>query len=417
MKKNLIVLFLSLAGFISHSQPIETLKSIANILINNETYQAACEYTFSVPFGDTLTCEVFINTMKVPTDNFCGFYYNFLTAENYRNENFLDFTMYFDSTVYSSYLGVVEKTSYHESPSQFIEIKLDNMLIPAIQKKTFFYSITPYEIGQSIIDLTNDPHMVITQIPDTIIELDTCLRFILESKSDIPNFDRKNPEHWKKGKVIYEMCFNTSGYYPVFYKKEVFTPIVNDLEIAQFRNTTYNQKFADNYFTEKNLLPENWEKTDEATKKEEKSPYDLVGKKAPEWNLPVMGTETTFSSENLRGKTTLVEFTATWCGACYKAAEMMNRLETQFENNDEIEIISIYSSNLDSKESIERFITKLNAKSIILYAASNIEKEYNVYGYPKFFILSPKGIITKCIPGYSSAIEQEIIDALSNVGE
>lgn len=417
MKKKLIILILSFTGFISYSQPIETLKSIANTLINNETYQAACEYTFSVPFGDTLTCEVFCNTLKVPSDKFCGFYYNFQTDENYRNKKFPDFDMYFDSTVYSSYLGVVKKTSYRDSPSQFIEIKHDNMIINAIQKRDALYDVAPYEIGKSILKIINDPNMIIKQKPDTIIELDTCLRFIMESKSENKSFDRTNPDHRKEGKVIYEMCFNFSNYYPVLYKKEVFSPIINNLEIVRFRNTKFNQGFKKDYFSEGNLLPDNWEKQAESAKKVKNSAKDLIGKKAPKWDLPELGSSKTFSSDNLKGKTVLLEFTATWCSACYKAAQMINRLESAFDNNKKVEIVSIYSSNLDTKKSVERFANKLNVKSTVLYSASNIESKYFVFGYPNFFIISPKGTIIKYFSGYSSTIEDEIIKELSKINE
>jgi cytochrome c biogenesis protein CcmG/thiol:disulfide interchange protein DsbE len=417
MKKTLIIILLFFVGLISHSQTQDILKSIAYELINNETYQAACEYTFSTPFGDTLTGEFFLNTKKVPTDKFCGFYYNFQTFESYRNEKFPDFTIYFDSIVYFSYLGKVKKTSYHESPSQFIEIKLENGFIPSIQKRTAFYNITPYEIGNKIVEIINDSNMIISQKPDTIIELDTCLRYILESKSENKLFDRSNPGHWKDGKTIYELCFHYSKHYPVLYKNEVFTPIANQMQSAHFRNTQINNKLPANYFSEENLLPVDWDKTEPTTQNEKKTPNELIGRQAPKWNLPVLGSGKTFSSENLKSKTVLIEFTATWCGACFRAAEMMNRLDTEFENNSNVEIISIYSSDLDKKESVERFAQKMNAKSTILYSAIKVGEMFNIQGYPNFFIISPEGIVTKYIPGYSPTIEQEIINALSKPNE
>lgn len=417
MKKTLILILLFCVGLISYSQTQDILRSIAYKLINNETYQAVCEYTFSIPFGDTLTGEFFLNTKKVPTDKLCGFYYNFQTFESYRNEKFPDFTIYFDSILYFSYLGKVKKTSYHESPSQFIEIKLANGIIHAIQKKTAFYNITPYEIGNKIVEIINDTNMIISQKPDTIIELDTCLRYILESKSENNPFDKSNPDHWKEGKIIYEFCFHNSKYFPILYKNESYNPIANQLQIAQFRNTQINNKLAANYFSEENLLPANWDKPETISPNEKKSPNELVGKQAPKWTLPILGSDETFSSDNLKGKTSLIEFTATWCGHCFRAAEMMNRLEVEFGNNENVEIVSIYSSDIDKKESIERFTQKMNAKSTILYSASKVGEKYSVHGYPKFFIISPEGKITKCIHGYGPTIEDEIINALSNPKE
>jgi len=417
MKKTILTIVIIYTGLYCYSQTKDKLKSIAYELNNYETYQAACEYTFSIPYGDTIAWETIITTKKVPSDNLCGFYYNFQTAESYKNNKFPDFTIYFDSIVYYSYLGKVKKTSYYESPSQFIEIKLENGFIPAVQKKTSFYKITPYEFGKKIEKIINDPSMIVSQEPDTIIELDTCFRYILESKSENSPFDRTNPDHWKEGKTIYEMCFHHVHHYPVLYKNEVYTSIVNQIKIAHFRNTKINHKLPANYFSEENLLPPHWDNPEVLTQIEKKSPDELVGKEAPKWILPVLGSDKTYSIDNLKGKTALIEFTATWCGHCFRAAEMMNRLETEFENNDNIEIVSIYSSNLDTKESIERFVNKVNPKATVLYEASAVEKKYNTQGYPNFFIISPKGKVIKYIGGYGQTVEKDIIEALTKYTE
>jgi thioredoxin-related protein len=96
---------------------------------------------------------------------------------------------------------------------------------------------------------------------------------------------------------------------------------------------------------------------------------------------------------------------------------MMNRFEDEFKNAGNIEILSIYSSDIDKKESIERFVNKLNSKSTILYAASNVGKSYNVKGYPKFFIISPEGEVIRYFRGYSLNVEKDIIDTLSKLIE
>ena len=411
MKKSIFIILFSCTSLISWSQAKEQLKEIANELNTFQTYRTTCEFSYSIPFGDTLTVESLIVIRKVPEDKLCGFYYDFETGESYRGEKFSDFSMYFDSTVYTSYKGVVKKTGYSESPSQFIDLKLKGGFVPAIQRRSSFFHITPYEFAKMIENIVHDNTMNISHKPDTLINQDTCLRFLIESgnTNTHTNFSAASKG---ENKLTVELCFDKSAFYPVYYKKEFLTSFVNSLEIALFRDTEINFNLKEDYFTEKNLLPAGWDKPERTPEKEKTDPTVLPGKKAPEWSLPVLGKNEIYSSESIKGKCTLLEFTATWCGHCWEAAKMMNRLEDTFKNAEHIELISIYSSDQDNQKSIKRFVKKLNPKSTILYDASAVGKKYFVYGYPAFFIISPRGKIIKVIPGYGPTVEQDIIDEL-----
>jgi hypothetical protein len=116
MKKSIIAILFICISFNSFAQTNDKLIEIAKGLRSYNTYQTNCNYTFSMPFGDALNFECLIVTQQIPNDTLCGFYYNFETIENYRNENFGDFSMYFENAVYNSYKGKVKKISFKEKP-------------------------------------------------------------------------------------------------------------------------------------------------------------------------------------------------------------------------------------------------------------------------------------------------------------
>lgn len=412
--KNFLLAF-SLLGAVltSSSQSKALLEDIAYEIQNYKTYEAACEYTYSIPFGDTLTLEAILTLEKVAADGFCGFHYNIELLGN----NAADFTIYFDSTVYSSHSGKSKKISYQDSPSQFIRFKIKNGIVPAVYEKSTFYESTPYEVGKKIEDLLDDEDMIFSQKADTIIESEACLRFIIESKSSNPVFDKNNPEHWKEGKLIYDMCFRKSDHSPVLFKNEVYSSFINQLTIARYRNTILNQPLPDDYFSEENLLPEDWDIPEPDDAEKRPSPTDMVGQKSPEWTLPVLGSDEMYSSKQFEGKTVLLEFTATWCGHCWNAAKTMNKVEEMFGDHDQIEILSVYCSYLDSRESVTKFTEKMNTTSTVLYPGEEVGRLYKVYGYPCFFIISPEGTVSECIPGYGPEVEDKIIEALSGLGK
>lgn len=190
---------------------------------------------------------------------------------------------------------------------------------------------------------------------------------------------------------------------------------INSFQIAYFRNTKVNLSLPDKYFSEENLLPKGWQ--DENIPVMNKNSGSLIGEKAPEWSLTILDKDEKLSNNDLLGKYILLEFTATWCAHCMEAAEIMNRLEDKFKNSKDVAILSIFSSNIDKKEGIQKFAEKFNLKSMILYSASDVGERYRIYSYPNFIIVSPKGKVLMNFQEYNSTLEKNIINVLSELTE
>jgi len=410
MKKSIISILFICLTFNSFTQTKDKLEAIAKELKSYKTYQTNCNYTFSMPFGDALNFESSVVTQQIPTDTLCGFYYNFETNENFRNENFGDFIMYFKNASYNSYKGKVKKVSFEEKPDAFIDLKMGGGYRPAIQRSHQLYRITPYQLAKTINDIIDEGNSTIAQMPDTTIMQETCLRFLIktENESITPGSDNKVTM-----RSNLELCFDKLHMYPVYYKNETKSDFINQYQIAYFKNTKVNMQLSDNYFSEENLLPQKWQSENIPVIK--KSTSSLIGKKSPEWNLPVLNEKKRLSSNDFNGKYILLEFTATWCGHCIEAAKMMNRLEEQFGDSEKVALLSIFSSNIDKKEGVKNFAEKFDLKSTVLYSASDVGELFHIYSYPNFIIISPKGNVFMNFSGCNKGVEKNIVNVLSEL--
>jgi thiol-disulfide isomerase/thioredoxin len=403
MRKFIVVILFSCICFNSFTQPKHNLKAIVKELSSYQNYQSTCDYTFSMPFGGPMRFVASIVTQKVPADTLCGFYYNFENNKNFRGEEFGDFSCYFNNSVYSSYKNEVKKTTVFDKPEAFKDLKMGGGYRPAIQRSPQLYYITPYILAKVIKEILDDSDSKIIQKADTMINGETCMRFQLEAEAI--NF-----------KSTFDLCFQKTGLYPVYYKK-VTKSSFNNYQIAYFRDTKVNSDLPSNYFSEDNLLPLNWADSNRPVEKENMNPGSLIGQNAPDWSLPVLGKEELLSNKSLIGKYVLMEFTATWCIPCIKSAEMMNRLEEKFKSSKNIAILSIFSSDVDKKESVLKFAERIDLHSTILYSASQVGEQYYIASYPNFLIISPKGKVLMNFQGYNETIEKNIINVLSEFTE
>jgi thiol-disulfide isomerase/thioredoxin len=324
----------------------------------------------------------------------CGFYYFFKTHEQYRQKAGDDFCAFFDNSFYSSKNGSINKYSLFDEPKAFKDIKQEHGYSPAIHRSSHFLRVTPKELSGFIVKALADNKMVIVQKPDTLIGGKYSIKYVIEVKNSVYPHTT-------------ELCFEKESFYPLYYKTHL-GKMNSQCITATFSNTKVDLQLPANYFTEENLFGRKLGRNTKGIKYKQLE----IGKVVPDWELPILGKMIKLSSKELLGKYTLLEFTGTWCPHCWDAVKMMNRLENEFEGNNKLSILSVFSTDIDNEEKITKFAKEQKIKSPILYSAKTVGDEFYVNGYPTFFIIDPAGKLLLTIAGYSQDIENEIVNYL-----
>lgn len=119
-------------------------------------------------------------------------------------------------------------------------------------------------------------------------------------------------------------------------------------------------------------------------------PSPLIGKPAPEFELPDLQDPTkTFARADLLGQVSLVVVWASWCPSCRDEAELLNYLHQQ-------RIVRILGLNYkDQADDARRWLTvfgdpyELNGVDL----NGRVGVDWGVYGAPESFLVDKKGII------------------------
>ncbi len=400
MKKTIVILLLSTICGMANGQLLTRnankypqLKIIADKLNSITNYQSDCDLVITSSAQGTMHSASTLIFQKVPTDTLCGFYYYFKTDEQYKkNDN--DFIAFFNNAFYASRNNAINKYTLFDDPKRFKDTKFDNGYAPAIHRSSLYLRVTPKELSEFIIKSITNNEMFIAQKPDTLIGGKYCLKYVIKaSNSTYP--------------PTTELCFEKASFSPLYYKSNS-SGMISQCIIATFTNTKVDLQLPANYFTEENLFGRKLGKnTKEIIYKQLK-----LGEVVPDWELPILGKMIKLSSKELFGKYIILEFTGTWCPHCWDAVKMMNRLENEFKGNIKLSILSVFSTDIDNEEKIEKFANEQKIKSTILHSAKTVGDKYYVIGYPTFFIIDPTGKLVLTIAGYSQEVENEITNYL-----
>ena len=137
-------------------------------------------------------------------------------------------------------------------------------------------------------------------------------------------------------------------------------------------------------------------------------PSPLIGKPAPEFELPLLFSEGSFSNKDLIGHVTLVNVWASWCFACRQEHETVKHL-----SRNGVRVIGL--NYKDEPDDAKSWLAKLGNpyQAIAVDYNGRIAIDWGVYGAPESFLIDKDGIIRHKVIGPLS--DKEKYDDLMSV--
>ena len=122
----------------------------------------------------------------------------------------------------------------------------------------------------------------------------------------------------------------------------------------------------------------------------------LQGKKAPTFTLKTFDNKT-ISSQDLRGKSVVLNFWSSWCIPCKDETIALNRANYRFEDSN---IVFLGVNIWDDTENALNFIKSFPSDYTNTYDPSNeIHVNFGIQGVPETFFINKEGIISNRFQG------------------
>jgi peroxiredoxin len=138
-----------------------------------------------------------------------------------------------------------------------------------------------------------------------------------------------------------------------------------------------------------------------------------VGSAAPEFRAVTTdsaATPRTFA--DYRGKVTLINIWATWCGPCEQEMPMLQKIWTEFRDQG-VQLVAVSVDAPGMEGVIREFKTKYGITFDVLYDAdARIKLDYMTTGVPESFLVGKDGIIRYKQIGEIRAPDEQQIRAL-----
>lgn len=140
-------------------------------------------------------------------------------------------------------------------------------------------------------------------------------------------------------------------------------------------------------------------------------PSALIGRPAPQFDLPALEGEPLFTRAMLEGKTTIVNIWASWCGPC----RLEHPILMDLAKEDGLQVVGI--NYKDQPANARRFLEELGNPyaAVATDSRGRAAIEWGVYGVPETFVVGPDGVILHKIIGPLTAenVERGLKPAVS----
>lgn len=115
----------------------------------------------------------------------------------------------------------------------------------------------------------------------------------------------------------------------------------------------------------------------------------LIGKPAPQFELPVLGSAETFANESMRGRWYLLNVWGTWCAECRREHDML----LEIASSGEIPIVGLNWK--DDPAAAQQWLEQLGNPYAIIPAdrEGRVAIDWGVYGAPETFLIDDRGVV------------------------
>jgi thiol-disulfide isomerase/thioredoxin len=150
-----------------------------------------------------------------------------------------------------------------------------------------------------------------------------------------------------------------------------------------------------------------------------------VGSMAPDFNLTDLSGKSVKLSE-LKGKTVILDFWATWCGPCINSFPGMKQAMEKYKNNPDVQFLFVNTfERVDQsqwKTTVNNFVNQrgFNTFPIIFDMGGEVALNYGVNGIPAKFCIDKEGKIKFKSTGYMGSNElivQEMTKWIEDTGK
>lgn len=123
-------------------------------------------------------------------------------------------------------------------------------------------------------------------------------------------------------------------------------------------------------------------------------PSPLIDKPAPEFQLPLLFKDGSFSKQDLIGHVTLVNVFASWCFACRQEHEVVKQL-----GRNGVRIIGF--NYKDEQDDAKAWLARLGNpyERVAVDYSGRVGIDWGVYGAPETFLVDQQGIIRHKVIG------------------
>jgi len=118
-------------------------------------------------------------------------------------------------------------------------------------------------------------------------------------------------------------------------------------------------------------------------------PIPSLDAPAPDFELSALTGER-IQLDDYRGQVVLLNFWATWCGPCRLEMPAFQSRSEQFAG--QLAVVAV--NNAEPPEAVQAFVDELGLSfDVLLDPNSDIQRMYQVRGYPTSFLIDPEGVI------------------------